>query len=191
MFDRDAVKNLTRPKGLPFRIGKIGHVVLNVRDVERSVRFYTQVLGFEISDLYPEDDGARRHGVPALQPRPPRHRPGRLADRDKPERRAQPHRLRGRLPRRGDPRPRPPRTPPGARSILPAAGARAARSRSSSATPTTTASKSTGASTRSAATAQGAGSQTNGRACAASRTPSPIRSGPGHRRARSRRCCKR
>ena len=55
MFDRDAVKNLIRPKGLPFRIGKIGHVVLNVRDVERSVRFYTQVLGFEISDLYPED----------------------------------------------------------------------------------------------------------------------------------------
>lgn len=55
MFDRDAVKDLKRPKGLPFRIGKIGHVVLNVRDVDRSVRFYTQVLGFEISDLYPEE----------------------------------------------------------------------------------------------------------------------------------------
>jgi catechol 2,3-dioxygenase-like lactoylglutathione lyase family enzyme len=55
MFDRDAVKGLTRPKGLPFHIGKIGHVVLNVRDVDRSVRFYTQVLGFEISDLYPEE----------------------------------------------------------------------------------------------------------------------------------------
>jgi catechol 2,3-dioxygenase len=26
-----------------------------VRDVERSVRFYTQVLGFEISDLYPDE----------------------------------------------------------------------------------------------------------------------------------------
>ncbi|MGH7092435.1 MAG: VOC family protein, partial [Stellaceae bacterium] len=46
---------LGRPKGLPFRIGRLGHVVLNVRDVARSVRFYTQVLGFEISDLYPED----------------------------------------------------------------------------------------------------------------------------------------
>ena len=55
MFERDAVKDLKRPMGLPFRIGKIGHVVLNVRDVDRSVRFYTQVLGFEISDLYPEE----------------------------------------------------------------------------------------------------------------------------------------
>ncbi len=55
MFDRDALKDLKRPKGLPFHIGKIGHVVLNVRDVDRSVRFYTQVLGFEISDLYPEE----------------------------------------------------------------------------------------------------------------------------------------
>jgi catechol 2,3-dioxygenase-like lactoylglutathione lyase family enzyme len=55
MFDPGAVKTLTRPKGLPFRIGKLGHVVLNVRDVDRSVRFYTQVLGFEISDLYPEE----------------------------------------------------------------------------------------------------------------------------------------
>lgn len=55
MFNPDAVRNSGRPKGLPFRIGKIGHVVLNVRDVERSVRFYTEVLGFEISDLYPEE----------------------------------------------------------------------------------------------------------------------------------------
>lgn len=55
MFDPDDVRPLGRPKGLPFRIGKLGHVVINVRDVARSVRFYTQVLGFEISDLYPED----------------------------------------------------------------------------------------------------------------------------------------
>src|SRR5499427_11132210 len=51
----DRVKGLERPRGLPFRIGKLGHVVLNVRDVERSARFYTQVLGFEISDVYPEE----------------------------------------------------------------------------------------------------------------------------------------
>src|SRR5215471_188607 len=55
MYEPDRVKNLKRPQGLPFRIGKLGHVVLNVRDVERSARFYTEVLGFKISDVYPEE----------------------------------------------------------------------------------------------------------------------------------------
>jgi catechol 2,3-dioxygenase-like lactoylglutathione lyase family enzyme len=54
MVDPDRVKSLGRPQGLPFRIGRLGHVVLNVRDVEASARFYTEVLGFEISDVYPE-----------------------------------------------------------------------------------------------------------------------------------------
>ncbi|HZB90405.1 MAG TPA: VOC family protein [Stellaceae bacterium] len=48
------LKDFGRPQGLPFRINKIGHVVLNVSDLERSARFYTEVLGFEISDVYPE-----------------------------------------------------------------------------------------------------------------------------------------
>ena len=55
MYDPDRVRTLRRPHGHPFRIGKIGHVVLNVRDVERSARFYTEVLGFAISDVYPEE----------------------------------------------------------------------------------------------------------------------------------------
>jgi catechol 2,3-dioxygenase len=55
MYDPDSVRSLQRPQGLPFRIGKLGHVVLNVRDVERSARFYTEVLGFQISDVYPEE----------------------------------------------------------------------------------------------------------------------------------------
>jgi catechol 2,3-dioxygenase-like lactoylglutathione lyase family enzyme len=54
MYDPDRIKELRRPGGLPFNIGKIGHVVLNVRDVERSARFYTEVLGFRVSDAYPE-----------------------------------------------------------------------------------------------------------------------------------------
>ncbi len=54
MIDVDALKGQGRPTGLPFRVAKIGHVVLNVRDVARSVRFYTEVLGFEVSDIYPE-----------------------------------------------------------------------------------------------------------------------------------------
>ena len=54
MSDSDGLKRPGRPRGLPFRIGKIGHVVLNVADVARSVHFYTEILGFEVSDVYPE-----------------------------------------------------------------------------------------------------------------------------------------
>jgi len=54
-LDPVAIKRHTRPQGLPFRIGKIGHVVLNVTDMERSVRFYTEILGFKISGVYPEE----------------------------------------------------------------------------------------------------------------------------------------
>ena len=55
MYDPEEVKRLSRPAGLPFRIGKLGHVVLNVRDVARSAQFYTEILGFRISDAYPEE----------------------------------------------------------------------------------------------------------------------------------------
>ena len=37
-----------------FQLRKLGHVVLNVTDLEASVRFYTEVLGLEISDRYPD-----------------------------------------------------------------------------------------------------------------------------------------
>jgi catechol 2,3-dioxygenase len=46
----DAINALSRPKGLPFRIGKIGHVALYVSDMERSAQFYTQILGFEVTE---------------------------------------------------------------------------------------------------------------------------------------------
>jgi catechol 2,3-dioxygenase len=52
-FDAATLKHLTAPAGMPFRIGKIGHVVLNCSDLERSTRFYVEVLGFRISDVYP------------------------------------------------------------------------------------------------------------------------------------------
>jgi catechol 2,3-dioxygenase len=39
---------------LQFQLRKLGHVVLNVTDLEASVRFYTEVLGLEISDRYPD-----------------------------------------------------------------------------------------------------------------------------------------
>ena len=53
-FDPEEITQLKRPQGLPFRIAKIGHVVLNVSDMRRSVRFYTEILGFQVSDVYPD-----------------------------------------------------------------------------------------------------------------------------------------
>ena len=37
-----------------FQLRKIGHVVLNVSDLEAAVRFYTEVLGLQVSDRYPD-----------------------------------------------------------------------------------------------------------------------------------------
>lgn len=48
-----ALRNTPTPDGLPFSIQKIGHVVLMVQDLEKSVKFYTEVLGFRVSDVYP------------------------------------------------------------------------------------------------------------------------------------------
>ena len=48
------LKDLRPPPDMPFRIGNMGHAVLVVRDMDVSVRFYTQVLGFKVSDVYPE-----------------------------------------------------------------------------------------------------------------------------------------
>ena len=39
----------------PFAVQKLGHVVVNVTDIEASKRFYTEVLGFRISDVYGGD----------------------------------------------------------------------------------------------------------------------------------------
>lgn len=36
----------------PFELRKIGHVVLTVTDLPRSVAFYTGVLGFKVSDIF-------------------------------------------------------------------------------------------------------------------------------------------
>lgn len=51
--DAIALRETKTPDGLPFSINKIGHVVLMVQDLEKSVEFYTQVLGFRVSDVYP------------------------------------------------------------------------------------------------------------------------------------------
>jgi len=53
--DVEKLRNMTPPTGMPFKIQRLGHVVVMVSDLERSVRFYTQVLGFKVSDIYSED----------------------------------------------------------------------------------------------------------------------------------------
>jgi catechol 2,3-dioxygenase-like lactoylglutathione lyase family enzyme len=54
-FKPAELDGLRAAQDLPFRIRKIGHVVLRARDLPKSVAFYTGVLGFAISDIYPED----------------------------------------------------------------------------------------------------------------------------------------
>ena len=53
--EMQSLKNTETPDDIPFCITKIGHVVLKVKDLERSVDFYTQILGFCVSDVYPEN----------------------------------------------------------------------------------------------------------------------------------------
>ncbi|HIM20259.1 MAG TPA: hypothetical protein EYM28_06625 [Rhodospirillales bacterium] len=53
--EMQSLKNTETPDDIPFCITKIGHVVLKVKDLERSVDFYTQILGFRVSDVYPEN----------------------------------------------------------------------------------------------------------------------------------------
>jgi len=54
-FDPAELEGLRAPTDGPFRIRKLGHVVLRASNLRKSAEFYTQVLGFEISDIYPED----------------------------------------------------------------------------------------------------------------------------------------
>jgi len=49
------LKSMSPPKGMDFHISKVGHVVLQVNDLEKATAFYTQVLGFKVSDVYPEE----------------------------------------------------------------------------------------------------------------------------------------
>jgi catechol 2,3-dioxygenase-like lactoylglutathione lyase family enzyme len=53
--DVEKLKNMSPPTGMNFHIGKLGHVVLQVTDLERATDFYTRVLGFKVSDVYPEE----------------------------------------------------------------------------------------------------------------------------------------
>jgi catechol 2,3-dioxygenase len=53
--DTEALRAAISDKAPPFDLRKIGHVVLMVTDLKRSVAFYTGVLGFKVSDIYGDD----------------------------------------------------------------------------------------------------------------------------------------
>jgi catechol 2,3-dioxygenase-like lactoylglutathione lyase family enzyme len=53
--DVEKLKSMRPPKGMPFHISKLGHVVLQVSNIERSTEFYTRILGFRVSDVYPDE----------------------------------------------------------------------------------------------------------------------------------------
>ena len=52
--ESQALRGLKPGANLSFKLTKIGHVVLMVSDLRRSVEFYAGVLGFRVSDVYPE-----------------------------------------------------------------------------------------------------------------------------------------
>jgi len=54
-LDVEKLRKMAPPSGMPFKIRRLGHVVLQVSDLERSMNFYTQILGFKVSDVYSED----------------------------------------------------------------------------------------------------------------------------------------
>jgi catechol 2,3-dioxygenase len=54
-LDAEKLRKMTPPKAMPFQIRRLGHAVVMVKDLERSMNFYTQILGFRVSDVYPEE----------------------------------------------------------------------------------------------------------------------------------------
>lgn len=60
------------PSKSPVKIRKLGHVVFRVRDVERSVKFYTEILNFRVSDVNERgmvffNWGGDHHGLAVMQ----------------------------------------------------------------------------------------------------------------------------
>jgi len=70
-MDVDAITAMQRPKGTPFRINKIGHIGLNVTDLDRSTKFYTEVLGFSVTEAMGENQ--RPGGLVFLRCNPDHH----------------------------------------------------------------------------------------------------------------------
>jgi catechol 2,3-dioxygenase-like lactoylglutathione lyase family enzyme len=50
----EELRKMTPQQGMGFNLAKLGHVVIKVSDMKRSVAFYTGILGLRVSDVYPE-----------------------------------------------------------------------------------------------------------------------------------------
>jgi len=50
-IDMIKLRALQPPDGLPFKIRRLGHVVLQVPDLGRSLLFYTQALGSRLAPV--------------------------------------------------------------------------------------------------------------------------------------------
>src|SRR5207245_3106664 len=69
------------PEGTPVRVKKLGHVVFTVSDIERTTRFWTEIMGFQMSDRNERGmiflrNGSDHHTV-ALVPGEGPHEPAR------------------------------------------------------------------------------------------------------------------
>jgi catechol 2,3-dioxygenase-like lactoylglutathione lyase family enzyme len=51
----ERLRTIAPQSGMPFKIRRLAHVVLQVSDLERSLLFYTRVLGFKVTEIYSED----------------------------------------------------------------------------------------------------------------------------------------
>jgi catechol-2,3-dioxygenase len=65
------LRALQPPESLGFKIRRLGHVVLQVTDLERSLLFYTQVLGFKVTEIYPAMSGLQANGGGSGRWKPP------------------------------------------------------------------------------------------------------------------------
>jgi len=54
-LDVEKLRRLAPPNAMPFKVRRLAHVVIMVADLERSMKFYVEVLGFKVSDVYPEE----------------------------------------------------------------------------------------------------------------------------------------
>ena len=76
MIAEEPTTTTTREKAaeIPFRIKKLGHVVYYVSDMDRTVKFYTEILPLKVSDVNEHGMVFLRHGADhhtiAFAPRP-------------------------------------------------------------------------------------------------------------------------